>query len=119
MKLFPILSEKTCNIISEKVNDDKEILKMYSQAFKDLRRFIDDEYKEEIRVNKAIHETNRFIDHETEEWRRSYMLGYHDGKMKLFNSLTSILNILDNPCAELFNEKFDKIRKEMEENGEI
>ena len=119
MKMFPILSEKTCNIISEKVNDDKEMLKVYSQAFKDLKRFIEDEYKEEIRVNKAIHETDRFIDHETEEWRRSYMLGYHDGKMKLFDTLTNLMIIFNSPCTELYNKKFDEIRKEMEENGEI
>ena len=119
MKLIPILSEEVCKKISEKVEDDKDILKVYSQAFKDIKGFIEKDYQEEIRLNKSIHETQRFIDHETEEFRRAYMLGYHDGKMKIYETLTNLLTILNNPCTELFNQKWEKVQKEMEENGEI
>ena len=114
-----ILGTEACKIIDEQINNDTEMLQMYSQAFKDIKKFIDNEYKEEIRLNKAILETDRFIDHETEEWRTSYMLGYHDGKMKLFDTLTNLLNILSYPCAQLYNKKWAESEKEMRENGAI
>ena len=106
-----IPSEKEIEAITQEIENDPQYLKLFLDAFNKLSHVISDRMEYEIRINKAFHELNRFIDHESEEWRRAYLVGHHDGMIDVLNSLSNIIELTRLPIKEVFNSMWDAIEE--------
>lgn len=109
-----IPSEKEIEAIKKEIESDPQYLKLFLDAFNKLSHVISDRMEYEIRTNKAFHELDRFIDHESEEWRRAYLVGHHDGMIDVLNSLSNIIALIESPIKEVFNLMWDAIEKRKE-----
>ena len=108
-----LFSEKL-NRISKAIQENPEIIKMYAGAYKHLEKYVDLEFENENRVSKAYGEISNNFNYESEEWRQSYLVGLHDGKVEILKNILNFIRFLDSEITPKLNELWYEAKKEEE-----
>ena len=93
------------NEVSKEVDKDPEIIKMRSDAFIEIHKFIYDSMREYIRET----------DEKSEEIEKNeYWSGYRDGAIWAYKYINGFSKDLESDIVEKHNEKFNRLFRERE-----